>query len=123
MFQQIRHLMEPSRFIIRGVQLNLTESLHRTALDKASRLFQHDKTIGRICIDLEIDQTRGPADRFVAKGRVEVNGPDLYASAHSENTYKALDLMVEALDALLRTRHGLHPTPPEAAGLEIAPGT
>jgi ribosomal subunit interface protein len=112
-----RHI-DTSKFIIRGVQLDLTESLRLSACDKAARLFQHNEPIDRVMIDLEIDRTRGPADRFIAKGRVQVeDGPDLVASAYSENTYKALDLLMETLDALLSTRHELRKEPSRHADL------
>jgi putative sigma-54 modulation protein len=111
-----RHI-DTSKFVIRGVQLDLTETLRLTACDKAARLFQHNEPIGQVLIDLEIDRSRGPADRFIAKGRLQVDGPDLVASAYSENTYKALDLLMETLDALLSARHVLRKEPPFSAGL------
>jgi putative sigma-54 modulation protein len=108
--------MDPSKFIIRGVNFELTDSLYRAALDKVGRLMRENEQVGRIAIDLEIDHTTGPADRFVAKGRLEVGGPALLASAHSENTYKALDLLMETLDALLRVRRALRPKETAHAG-------
>jgi putative sigma-54 modulation protein len=108
--------VDTSKFVIRGLQLDLTDTLRLTACDKAARLFQHNEPIDRVLIDLEIDRTRGPADRFIAKGRLEVDGPDLVASAYSENTYKALDLLMETLDALLSSRHLLRKEQPGAFG-------
>jgi putative sigma-54 modulation protein len=113
--------MDTSKFLIRGVNFDLTDSLYRTVLDKVGRLFRQGEQIGRITIDLEIDRNRGPADRFIARARLEIGGPALLASAHSENTYKALDLLVETLDALLHTRRALSQKEPARTGaLEAA---
>ena len=112
---------DASKFIIRGVHLDLTDALRQAAHDKLNRLFRHNEHIDRIRVDLELDQTRDTDDRFIAKARLEISGPDLIASARSEDAYKSLDLLVDTLDALLRTRHGLrkehrnHPQPIEFA--------
>ncbi|HEX2862316.1 MAG TPA: HPF/RaiA family ribosome-associated protein [Lacunisphaera sp.] len=113
--------MDASKFIIRGVHLDLTESLYRAAFEKAARLFRLNPRIARVMIDLEIDQSRGPADRFIARGRIHLDGSEMIASAHSENTYKALDLLIETLDALLRTRDTLRAKEEQPAGdLKVA---
>ena len=93
------------KFIIRGIHLDLTPSLRQAALDKAARLLRHDDHIVRIRIDLEMDQTRSANDQFIAKGRIEIRGPDLIASSHSDDAYKSLDLLVDLLDELLRRQH------------------
>jgi putative sigma-54 modulation protein len=98
--------IDQSKFIIRGVHLDLTDALKQITTEKAARLLRHNDHILRIRIDLEFDKTRGSADQFIAKGRVEISGPDLIASAHSEDAYKSVDLLVDKLDALLRERHG-----------------
>lgn len=91
--------------IVRGVHLTLTPALQQTALGKVERLFRHEDRIIRIRIDLEFDKTRGANDQFIAKGRIEISGPDLIASAHSDDAYKSLDLLVDKLDEFLRRRH------------------
>ncbi len=106
---------------MRGIHLDLTDALRQAAIDKASRLLRHNGYIIRIRIDLELDKTRGVADQFLAKGHIEISGPDLIASVHSDDAYKSLDLLVDKLDSLLRTRHGRrkdkrnHPRAPELA--------
>lgn len=91
--------------IVRGIHLDLTPALHQAAADKCVRLLRHEHGIVRLRLDLELDRTRGARDLFVAKGRVEIKGPDLLASAASEDAYKSLDLLVDKLDGLLRQRH------------------
>jgi putative sigma-54 modulation protein len=99
--------VDAEKFIIRGIHLDLTDALRQIAAEKAARLLRHNDHIVRIRVDLELDKTRGAADQFIAKGRVEISGPDLIASVHSEDAYKSLDLLVDKLDSLLRARHGL----------------
>jgi len=97
-----------ARIIVRGIHLELTNALRAAAIDKVSRLLRHNDHIIRIRIDLEYDKTRGIGDQFIAKGHIEIGGPDLIASVASDDGYKSLDLLVDKLDGLLRRRHGLH---------------
>ena len=96
--------MEATRFVIRGVQLDLTDALRQSAINKTAPLFRHNENIDSIYIDIELDHSRGAAERFVAKGHIELGGANLVASARGENAYKTLDLLVDAFDALLRSR-------------------
>ena len=91
--------------IVRGIHLDLTPALRQAAADKCARLLRHEHGIVRLRLDIELDKTRGARDVFIAKGRVEIGGPDLMASAASEDAYKSLDLLVDKLDELLRRRH------------------
>jgi len=94
-----------SRVLVRGVHLDLTPALQQAALHKAEHLLRHEEHIVRIRLDLELDRTRGTQEVFVAKGRIEVRGPDLIAQVQSEDAYKSLDLLVDKLDELIRRRH------------------
>lgn len=91
--------------IVRGIHLDLTPALRQAAIDKCDRLLRHEHGIVRLRVDLELDKTRGARDVFIAKGRVEIRGPDLLARTASEDAYKSLDLLVDKLDELLRRRH------------------
>ncbi len=93
------------RILVRGIHLDLTPALHQAAREKAEHLLGHAARIARIRIDLELDKTRTSQSRFIAKGRLEISGPDLLASVESEDAYKSLDLLVAKLDELLRRRH------------------
>ena len=90
---------------MRGIHLDLTPALHQAALAKAEHLLGHATHIDRIRIELELDKTRSSPVHFIAKGRLEIRGDDLLASAESEDAYKSLDLLVAKLDELLRRRH------------------
>jgi putative sigma-54 modulation protein len=93
------------RVIVRGIHLELTAALRQAAIDKTECLLRHKAHLIRIRIDLALDQARGAKDSFIAKGRVEIRGPDLIASVQSDNAYKSLDLLMDKLDELLRRRH------------------
>lgn len=92
-----------AKILLRGIHLTLTDALRDNLREKAERLFRHDPRIDRVRIDLEHDTTRGRAV-FVAKGHIEIGGPDLLATVASENAYKAIDLMIDKLDRLLVRR-------------------
>ncbi|QYM78649.1 ribosome-associated translation inhibitor RaiA [Horticoccus luteus] len=93
-----------SKIIVRGLHLDLTEALHNAALSKAERLLRHEERIIRIRIDLDHDKTRSAGTHFIARGSMEISGPDIFASAESDDAYKSLDLLVEKLDRMLRKR-------------------
>jgi len=92
------------RVILRGIHLDLTPALRDAALAKAERLMRHEEHIIRVRIDLEADKTRSAPDHYIAKGRLEISGPDLIAKVSSEDAYKSLDLLVDKLDELIRRR-------------------
>ena len=96
-----------AKLLIRGIHLDLTDAIRLTATEKASRLLRHNAEIVRIRLDLELDRTHGVGDKFIAKGHIEIGGPDLIASESSDDCYKSLDLLMDKLDGLLRRRHGL----------------
>jgi putative sigma-54 modulation protein len=95
------------KILVRGIHLTLTPALRTAALDKAARLLRHEEHLVRIRIDLENDHTKHEHARFIAKGRIEISGPDLIAAVESDDAYKSLDLLVDKLDRMLRerTRH------------------
>ena len=109
------------KLIIRGIHLKLTDALHAIITEKATRLLRRNDQIVHVRIDLELDQTRGIGKQFIAKGHIEIGGPDLIASVATEDAYASLDQLIDKLDRLLRRRRGLrkeyrnHPHPVELA--------
>jgi putative sigma-54 modulation protein len=97
------NLSPVSKLLLRGIHLSLTAAMREALEHKAERLLRHEPRIDRIRVDLEHDRTRGQ-DVFVAKGHIEISGPDLLASVSAEDAYKAADLLMDKLDALLRKR-------------------
>lgn len=94
-----------AKLILRGIHLDLTDALRNIVAQKAERLLRHNEHLIRIRIDLEYDKTRGSADQFIAKGHLEIGGPDLLASVATEDCYKSIDLLMDKLDRLIRRRH------------------
>jgi putative sigma-54 modulation protein len=107
------------KLIVSGIHLELTEGLKQTVRDKVAKLLRHQPRIVRVRVDLEYDRMKSRDAQFVAKGRIEIGGPDLLAAAASDDAYKAIDQLVALLDRSLRKRHDArkekrnHPHPAE----------
>jgi putative sigma-54 modulation protein len=98
-----------------GIHLKLTDALRHHIVLKAGRLLRHQPRLDWINVDVIHDQTRAPHEQFIAKGRIETKGPDLFASAACRDAYAAINLMTQRLDRALRkratrfeARHRLH---------------
>jgi Ribosome-associated protein Y (PSrp-1) len=89
--------------ILRGVRVELSESDKNLIARKAARLARHEPEILRIRIDVE---RTGHPHRFdfVAKGHLELPGPDLSASVTTDEPLKSVDLLIAKLDRMLRKR-------------------
>ena len=90
--------------IISGVHLDLTDALKQIVQEKAEKLFRHDESIIRVRFDLEHVTTKDPQTEFVAKGHVEIQGPDIVASSASDDLYKSIDLLIQKLDRQISER-------------------
>lgn len=91
------------RLILRGIHLWLTDAMRASIEEKAERLFRHEPRMLRLRIDVDV-QLRGRARLFVAKGEVELWGPNLNASVTTDDAYKSVDLLFDKLDRQLRKR-------------------
>jgi putative sigma-54 modulation protein len=100
----LAHTPSTDRIIVRGIHLELTAALRSAVVEKSTRLLRHNDHIVRVRIDLEHDHTKGDRAAFLAKGHIEIAGPDLIASVASDDAYKSLDLLVDKLDRMLRER-------------------
>jgi putative sigma-54 modulation protein len=96
------------KIIVRALNFHLDAPLRTAALEKASRLLRHEDSIVRIHIDLELDRTGDAGDQFIAKGHIEIGGPDLLASVATPNALQSLELLVDKLDRLIRRRHTMN---------------
>ena len=92
------------RIIVSGIHLSLTAAIKQAVATKVGKLLRHEPRIVRVRVDLEQDTSRAIGARFVAKGRIEIGGPDIVAEAAEENAYKAIDELVGRLDRGLRKR-------------------
>lgn len=99
------HATEPRHeLIISGIHLELTPSLKIYVQEKTDRLFRHEERIVRIRVELECDTNQSVDKHFAAKGRIEIHGPDMFATVLSDDCRKAIDLLVDKLDRMLRRR-------------------
>ena len=94
-----------AKLILRGIHLNLTDAMKAVIHEKVGRLLRHEPRIDRIRVDVDLDKTKGALAHFIAKGHIEIGGPDLVASVDSDDAYKTVDLLMDKLDGLLRKRH------------------
>ncbi len=94
------------KLLVRGLHLDLTPALRAYAAEKVGRLLRRNRRIVRIRTELEHDATAAVGSQFIAKGRIEITGPDLVAAAASDGAYKSIDLLTEKLDRLLHRRAG-----------------
>jgi len=92
------------RIIISGIRLDLTEALKQAVATKVGKLLRHEPRIVRVRVDLEEDTSRAIGAKFVAKGRIEIGGPDIVAEGAADNGYKSIDELVSRLDRGLRKR-------------------
>lgn len=90
------------KILVSGIHLEITPALRESVLKKAARLLRHQIKLVRVRISLE--HVRSDRPSFVAKGQIEIAGPDLIASVASDDGYKSIDLLVDRLDRMLRER-------------------
>jgi putative sigma-54 modulation protein len=90
--------------IVSGIHLELTPSLKTFVQEKAQRLFRHEERIVRVRIELESDSKQAVGARFIAKGHIEIHGPDMNASVATDEMHKAVSLLIDKLNRMLRRR-------------------
>ena len=93
--------------IVSGIHLELTPSLKTFVQEKTERLFRHEERIVRVRVELECDPTETVGARFKAKGHIAIHGPDMNATVASDECHKAVALLVDKLDRMLRRRSRL----------------
>lgn len=93
------------KLILRGIHLWLTDAMRSAIETKAERLLRHEPRIVRIRIDVDKVPHKGGEMQFVARGLIEIHGPDLAASVTTEDAYKSVDLLIDRLDRMLRKRN------------------
>jgi putative sigma-54 modulation protein len=93
--------------IVSGIHLELTPSLKTFVREKSERLFRHEERIVRLRVELEYDPKDSVSTRFKAKGHIAIQGPDMNAVVESDECHKAVSLLVDKLDRMLRRRSRL----------------
>ena len=90
--------------IVSGIHLELTPSLKYFVREKADRLFRHEEQIVRLRVELAYDAKTDVSARFKAKGHIAIHGPDMNANVAADECHKAISLLVDKLDRMLRRR-------------------
>ncbi|AHF90765.1 ribosomal subunit interface protein [Opitutaceae bacterium TAV1] len=93
-----------TKLLLRGVHLNLTDAMKASIEGMVERLVRHEPRIDRIRIDVELDHVHSGPQLFIAKGIIELRGPDMIASVSSDDAYKSVHLLIEKLDRMIRKR-------------------
>lgn len=104
MIQEIPPEVLDAKLILSGIHLDLTEAIKQHVRDKVSKLLRHEPRIDRLRVDLEYHPTKSHHGQFTAKGQVEIQGPDIVASATGDDAYASIDKLVAELDRGLRKR-------------------
>lgn len=99
--------MQNDTILISGLNLELTEALKNCVYDKMAKLFKHNERIIRLNIELEYQPSRKRQGEFIAKGHIELSGPDIVVSVESDDLYKSIDNLAEKLVRQIRRRHRL----------------
>jgi putative sigma-54 modulation protein len=90
--------------IVQGIHMELTPSLKEFVREKTEILFRHEGNILRLKVELECDPKQSVPTRFKAKGHIIMNGPPMIAEIESHELHKAIGLMVDKLDRMLRRK-------------------
>ncbi len=93
--------MKEHEIIIKGVHLELTDAIKQAVHQKMERLFHHSARIIRIRVELEYNSHKNRQEEFIAKGHIEIQGPDILISVASDDLYKSIDTLVDKLDRKL----------------------
>lgn len=93
--------MSDREIIISGVHIDLTDAIKAMVNEKAQKLFAHNNAIIRVRVSLEVSKNKAHQDEFIARGKIEIGGTDIEASAATNDLYKSIDDMINKLDRQL----------------------
>jgi len=96
--------MNKQEVIISGVHMELTDAIKSIVTHKVEKLFRHQERIIRVRVELEHVQDKEHSHEFLARGIVEIHGPNLVVSVASDNLYKSVDELIDKLNRKLRRR-------------------
>lgn len=93
------------KLILQGVHVGLTDAMQSAMRERLAVLLRHNEWIVRIHVRLQQTQTLGTKRLYSVTGQIELRGPDIVATATSDDAYAAIDQLVDKLDEQLRRRH------------------
>jgi ribosomal subunit interface protein len=93
----------PHELILAGNNVPLSVALRRFTEEKLKKLFRHQFRIvrARLHVSKVTEQKRAG---FTVTGSLEIRGPDITATAFSDDCYHAIELIVKKFDNALRRR-------------------
>ena len=93
------------KILIAGIHMDLTDAIRNSAEEQLCKLFDHDPSILRIRLELELDaHAKTHKDEFAAKGHVELKGDVLVATVRGDDLYLCIRDLEQKLDRMLRKR-------------------
>lgn len=96
--------MSDNELILTGRHIELTDALKQFVEEKAEKLFRHETRIIRIRFELDFDNNHHKDRPFIAKGIIEINGPQMVVSEASHDMHKSIDEVIHKLDRKIRRR-------------------
>jgi putative sigma-54 modulation protein len=102
--------MQNEKLILSGLHLELTDALKNIVHAKTEKLFRHSASIIRARVELECLSHLHNAAEFVAKGHLDLEGPDIFVSVSTDDLYKSIDQLIDKLDRKLSRRARLQKT-------------
>ena len=82
----------------------LSDAERTAAVEKISRFAEGRPDIRRVFVDIERDADLDQPILFIAKGQIQMDGPDLLASVADRDAWTAVTFLLDNFDRQLRRR-------------------
>ena len=89
------------KILIAGHHFSMSEATRADVEGIAEKLLKHHAHIVRVRFESEFETLRSGERAYTVKGIVELRGPDLAASATTDNLYKSIHAVVDKLERML----------------------
>ena len=88
--------------------VTLTKAIEDHVVARIDKLDHLEQRIVAARVTLEHDHSRTPEGQFSCSMRLNVRGPDLYATDVESDLYAAIDLVTKKIEQQIRKRHSKH---------------
>ena len=88
--------------------VTLTKAIEDHVVARIDKLDHLEQRIVAARVTLEHDHTRVPEGQFSCSMRLNVRGPDLYATDNESDLYAAIDVVTKKIEQQIRKRHSKH---------------
>ncbi|MEM9158881.1 MAG: ribosome-associated translation inhibitor RaiA [Verrucomicrobiota bacterium] len=104
-FSDNRNMNNERQILISGIHMELTDAIKVAVHEQLEKLFDHDPSILRIRVELEMDaHAKTHKDEFAAKGHVELKQDILIVTEKGDELYICIRGLAKKLDRMLRKR-------------------